>query len=92
MLDPERARDEQNAVSQYFKVEEEEYEVEVEVEKDRDRDRDREREGGRRRIQHGRGEGMMVDRRPGSAKEGMKRALEAHPDRRRKILEDWVSE
>lgn len=50
MLDPERARDEQDAVSQYFKVEEEEYEVEVEVEKDRDRDRDREREGGRRRV------------------------------------------
>ena len=44
MLDPERARDEQNAVVQYFKVEEEEYEVEVEVE------REREREGGRRRV------------------------------------------
>lgn len=50
MLDPERARDEQNAVSQFFKVEEEEYEVEVEVEVERERDRDREREGGRRRV------------------------------------------
>ena len=43
MLDPERARDEQNTVAEYNKIEEEEYEVEVEVERDRDRDRDRRR-------------------------------------------------
>lgn len=35
MLDPQRARDEKNTVSEYFKVEEEEYEVEVERERRR---------------------------------------------------------
>ena len=33
---------------------------------------------------------MVVDRRPESAEEAMKRALEAHPARRRQILEEWV--
>ncbi|MCJ1351944.1 MAG: RNA polymerase II C-terminal domain kinase beta subunit [Icmadophila ericetorum] len=37
MLDPQRARDEKNTVSEFFKVEEEEYEVEVERERERRR-------------------------------------------------------
>lgn len=37
MLNPQRARDEKNAVAEFFKVEEEEYEVEVEVERERRR-------------------------------------------------------
>jgi CTD kinase subunit beta len=37
MLDPGRARDEKQAVAEFFKVEEEEYEVEVEVERERRR-------------------------------------------------------
>ena len=35
MLNPQRARDEKNAVAEFFKVEEEEYEVEVERERRR---------------------------------------------------------
>lgn len=35
MLNPQRARDEQNAVAEFFKVEEEEYEIEVERERRR---------------------------------------------------------
>ncbi len=35
MLNPQRARDEKNAVAEFFKVEEEEYEIEVERERRR---------------------------------------------------------